>query len=121
MSKPPYDDYYVRKTREAAKGREGADRMNAGLSAIEKGRKEIIKDILKERIRQDEKWGNQSWKSDGEWCKILGEEFGEICKAMLEGGKYDIYIEAIDLAAVCLALCEATETIGGLSGVEPSG
>ncbi len=40
----------------------------------------VMLEITRERFRQDEKWGPQThfWSS---WLSILGEEFGEACKA----------------------------------------
>ncbi len=39
--------------------------------------------VLNERRRQDEKWGEQN-HNDYYWLGILGEEFGEAAKALIE-------------------------------------
>jgi hypothetical protein len=41
----------------------------------------ILRDILDERIRQDEKWGHQR-HNFAFWMSILGEEVGEAFKAL---------------------------------------
>lgn len=40
--------------------------------------------VYKERQAQDEKWGDQSLKSNATWGLILGEEYGEICREILD-------------------------------------
>ena len=45
----------------------------------------IIYEILDEIKRQHEKWGVQN-HHPYEWIAILGEEFGEVCKAAYETG-----------------------------------
>jgi hypothetical protein len=75
--------------------------------------------VYQERIRQDEKWGDQSGNSYFEWMSILGEEYGELCEAVNEtcfkqatkperGGLDKILIEAKQVAAVATAIMEAT-------------
>lgn len=51
---------------------------------------EVLRDVMGERRRQDEKWGQQN-HGPMPWSAILGEEFGEVCKAglELEFGEYD--------------------------------
>ncbi len=46
-------------------------------------REEIFEEIVKERARQDKKWGVQN-RSDDEWNTRLCEETGEIAKAIIE-------------------------------------
>ena len=43
----------------------------------------ILNEIANERIRQDEKWGEQN-HSLSLWLAILGEEFGEVSKEVVE-------------------------------------
>lgn len=75
----------------------------------------IIDDVLAERKRQDEKWGEQNHGAYT-WMSIIGEEYGEMCKAVNEFGfnptpktKQDIYIEAIQTIASCMAMLEYME------------
>lgn len=73
--------------------------------------------IQAERIRQLEKWGDQSSTHPFEWMSILGEEYGELCEAVNEtffrngahpnrGGYDKIIKEAVQVAAVAVALIE---------------
>lgn len=73
----------------------------------------VYDEILQERIRQDEKWGEQNHKVE-KWLSILGEEFGELCKAtndmLFDGHGYDpIREEAIHVAAVATAIVECLD------------
>lgn len=60
--------------------------MTAGLASWLKNKVEIenlLGEIVKERLRQDQKWGEQN-HTPAIWCTILGEEVGEVNKAALE-------------------------------------
>lgn len=81
----------------------------------EPDKKKIIADVLAERKRQDEKWGEQDHRADT-WVSIIGEEYGEMCKAVNEFGFdpkeetiSDIYTEAIQTMASCMAMLECIE------------
>ncbi|MBS2100688.1 MazG-like family protein [Carboxylicivirga linearis] len=78
----------------------------------------IFNEIVEERKRQDEKWGEQNHKPV-EWCAILGEEVGEVNKAALEA-HFKMYYkdneklanyreELIQVAAVAVAMIESLE------------
>ena len=76
---------------------------------------DVYKEILDERVRQDEKWGTQNHHPI-EWLSILGEEVGEANKAALEAyfkgyyssGDYEDYRkEMIQVAAVAVAMIES--------------
>lgn len=80
-------------------------------------REKIIADILKERQRQDEKWGEQNHIAPL-WATIIGEEYGEMCKAINEFGfdpipekEQEIYTEAIQTMASCMAMLECMERL----------
>jgi len=67
---------------------------------------DILLDLIsKENIRQIEKWG---WQDHDmfKWYTIIGEEFGEIGKAMLEQNKSKIVKEAIQTATLALKIAE---------------
>lgn len=73
---------------------------------------EVNKQILKERARQNEKWGLQN-HDNGRWLAILGEEFGEVCQAIQQGSlasketdASNLYEELIHVAAVASAFAE---------------
>lgn len=75
----------------------------------------IIEKVLEERMRQDEKWG-ESNHSASVWGMIIGEEYGEMCKAINELGfspipeiEERIYKEAIQTMASCMAMLECME------------
>lgn len=78
----------------------------------------VIDDIVRERRRQLAIWGEQSDNTQFEWMSILGEEFGELCQAVNEtnfrnaahserGGYNNMYMEAIQVAAVAAAFAES--------------
>lgn len=78
---------------------------------------EIMQDVLKERDRQDAKWGEQNHFPE-KWSGILGEEFGELCQAINEtvfdngsdkGGYENMKTEAIHVAAVAVGFLECLE------------
>lgn len=63
--------------------------------------KPSLEKIQEEMKRQYTLYGNQTHKSDFEWLVILGEEFGEICKAIYEHEPTErIHEEIIQTAAV---------------------
>lgn len=75
-------------------------------------RQHVLHEVELERSRQNAKWGRQR-HSDGDWLKILAEEFGEVAQAMQQDmgwGKdsdaSDQYTELIQLAAVAVAMAE---------------
>jgi hypothetical protein len=87
---------------------------------------EVLQSVLNERKRQDSKWGVQDHSLD-RWVTILGEEFGELCEAVLETGfsfssksseemLRNIKSEAIQVAAVAVAMLEC---IGRSSDKKP--
>jgi NTP pyrophosphatase (non-canonical NTP hydrolase) len=72
----------------------------------------VVNGIMKERVRQDEKWGRQR-HDYGTWLQILVEEVGEVAQAMQTKkgwGKLsdadDLYKELIHVAAVATAIAE---------------
>lgn len=79
----------------------------------------IIDDVIAERKRQDEKWGEQNHFAE-RWATIIGEEYGEMCKAINEFSfnptpetAQDIYTEAIQTMASCMAMLECMERAKG--------
>ncbi|MBD5549493.1 MAG: hypothetical protein HDQ97_19295 [Lachnospiraceae bacterium] len=77
--------------------------------------KKIINMVLEERKRQDTKWGEQNHTAPV-WGMIIGEEYGEMCKAINEFGfnptpdtEEQIYTEAIHTMASCMAMLECIE------------
>ena len=62
--------------------------------------------VILERQKQDQKWGEQN-HYPVRWITILGEEFGELCNATLEGNQTALEKELIQVAAVCKAMWES--------------
>lgn len=75
---------------------------------------DILALVKNERIRQDEKWGVQN-HHPLMWLSILGEEYGESCKAINEASfkgfkNFDEYrMELIQTAAVAVAAIESLD------------
>lgn len=73
----------------------------------------ILKEITQERDRQQLKWGIQT-HSIAEWLMILGEEYGESCKAGNECYFRDDSLahlrkELVQTMAVALAIIEGLD------------
>jgi len=66
----------------------------------------ILKLVAQERARQDAKWGEQN-HNPAFWAVILGEEYGEVCRAIYENDPTQYVAELIQVAAVCVAMVEA--------------
>jgi len=67
--------------------------------------------LLRIRAEQVLKWGEDGNKSLFLLLAVLGEEFGELCKAVLEGVNnslraHDARVEALQTAAVAIAIAE---------------
>jgi NTP pyrophosphatase (non-canonical NTP hydrolase) len=75
-----------------------------------------LRDVLSERVRQDEKWGEQN-HHPFIWTSILLEEFGEFAQEVHEGhfqgftsDKFDaMRMEAVQVAAVALSVVESID------------
>ena len=71
--------------------------------------------IARERERQDAKWGGVPGidrRDDHTYAAVLGEEFGEVCKAWLERDVPGLRKELIQTAAVALAWVEEIDNAG---------
>ncbi|MAQ31336.1 MAG: hypothetical protein CMD26_01185 [Flavobacteriales bacterium] len=71
-------------------------------------KKKILQLILEERQKQDEKWGEQN-HNIYKWLAILGEEVGEVNKAVLEDNYKDVIDELVQIGAVTVAMIESLE------------
>lgn len=93
-----------------------ASTMIPGTHAHQNTPKIIIKAILDERKRQDEKWGDHGKNTNGKWLAILTEEVGEAARAILDENRTDapaskrrvtgLEEELIQAAAVIIAWLE---------------
>ncbi len=67
----------------------------------------IIEKVLAERKRQDLKFGFDRDLNPHVWNTILGEEVGEVSRAILEEDNQNYEEELIQTMAVCMAMLEA--------------
>ena len=58
-----------------------------------------------ERERQAARWG-EPYRHPDAWVRILGEEFGEVCKAVQHGNVNNLIEELVQVAAVAQAFFE---------------
>ena len=70
----------------------------------------VLCEVLAERIKQDAKWGEQDHHV-AEWITILGEEYGEACRAAYHGWHDGVDManyraELIHVAAVAVVAIE---------------
>lgn len=102
---------------------EAADRMRLPAQFRGVARKALVM-IAAERRRQDEKWQREpgAWDSPaGTKALVLGEEYGEVCNAVLERKPDDeLLAELIQVAAVAAAWAEVI-LAGNRAGGEPRG
>lgn len=68
----------------------------------------IFGDVEEERDRQDKLWGQQPRSlSEKTWFAILGEEVGEVAKAVVEDHEWEhLRTELTHVAAVAIAAIE---------------
>ena len=76
----------------------------------------VFQSIADERRYQESVWGNQN-HTPAEWLLILGEEFGEVCRAAADMkwrgmGVTDYRKELIQVAAVAVAMIECLDRNG---------
>lgn len=77
---------------------------------------QALEDVIQERVRQEQKWGQQNHDMFL-YLTILGEEYGETCKAALESrfsesrekALKELREEAVQTAAVALAIVECLD------------
>ena len=63
----------------------------------------VIDDIIAELERQEQKWGTDRVHEPALWAVVLGEEYGEVCRALLERDPDAYVAELIDVAAVAIS------------------
>ena len=66
----------------------------------------VLEEVMRERVRQDTKWGEQNHAA-AYWLSILGEEFGEVCRAVCENDADSYREELVHVAAVAVSMVEA--------------
>jgi len=70
----------------------------------------VSTEVILERKKQDLKWGPQN-HDPLKWIAILGEEFGEVAKAVLEKDLDNYREELIQVAAVAMAAVESLDRL----------
>lgn len=76
----------------------------------------IFGEVDAERARQDSKWGGRPGIDrfdDHTYAAVLGEEFGEVCKAWLERNTQELRVELVQVAAVAVAWIEQLDNTNG--------
>jgi NTP pyrophosphatase (non-canonical NTP hydrolase) len=80
-------------------------------------RREILRDVSRERDGQDAKWGGVPGvdrRDDHTYAAVLGEEFGEACRAWIERDTAALREELVQVAAVAVAWIEELDNGGAL-------
>jgi NTP pyrophosphatase (non-canonical NTP hydrolase) len=75
----------------------------------------VLSQIAAERRWQDQRWGGRPGVdriNEHTYAAVLGEEFGEVCKAWLERDIRHLRHELIQVAAVALAWIEEIDNDG---------
>lgn len=74
-------------------------------------RRDVMHRVYAERVRQDARWGeqNHTWER---WLAIIGEEFGESSKAIVERDDIAMVTELEQLAAVTINALECAHRRG---------
>lgn len=78
-------------------------------------RARILRAVSEERDRQDAKWGGIPGierRDDHTYAAVLGEEFGEVCRAWLERRTDELLDELVQVAAVAIAWAEELDNGG---------
>lgn len=68
----------------------------------------VLEEVRRERKRQDDKWGEQNHPAEW-WFVILSEELGEVARALFEADLDQYRKEAVQVAAVAVAMVEALD------------
>ena len=68
---------------------------------------DVIQDVLNERTRQNNIWGDQVQNTNDRWNVIAVEEVGEVARSIYEEDDINLYREIIQTAAVYVAWAEA--------------
>lgn len=67
----------------------------------------IWNQIQNKRREQDEKWGkDRLFDVKATFPRVLGEEFGEVCRAINDNDEANLRDELLDVSATCVALLE---------------
>lgn len=72
---------------------------------------EVLAEVRGERARQANQWGHKvhEQRTSEYGCRVLGEEFGEVCRAVNERDREQCRLELVQVAAVAVAMIEALD------------
>lgn len=71
---------------------------------------DMLKDILKEMNRiTTSAHRDYNKNSIGKWIEVMGEEFGEICRAINDAEGKNLYTESIQLISATLLMLKKAE------------
>ena len=74
----------------------------------DRNQRRVLNLVKHERNQQDYKWGHPLDRKDAPWLPILGEEYGEVCRACLGNDDAgNLRDELVQVAAVAIAWLEA--------------
>lgn len=71
----------------------------------------VVSEVKIERARQNKKWGQQDLQPAA-WLAVLGEEYGEVCRAVCEGDTKGYREELVQVAAVAVQMIECLDRNG---------
>lgn len=66
----------------------------------------VLQEVYVERQSQENKWGEQN-HHPLKWLALLGEEVGEVNRAVLEDDRHNYREELLQVAAVAAAMVES--------------
>lgn len=69
----------------------------------------LLDQVMNERIRQNIKFGGVGLHTPLAWLTILGEEVGEVTRAVVENDRANYREELIQVAATAIAAVEALD------------
>ena len=90
--------------------------LDEAMTAFPNAARRAVFSVLIERQRQDAKWGADRTLDFGTWVTILGEEYGEVCRAILESrdgvdSVAHVREELVQVAAVAVAAIEGVDRL----------
>lgn len=69
---------------------------------------DLILDLIREELRhQEDLWGANRVRDAHLWLVVLGEEYGEVCRASLEHDEQQFISELVDVAAVAISAIQS--------------
>lgn len=76
----------------------------------------VLKELHHERNNQDREYGNNRVLPHGDWSLLVGEELGEVAKAILEGNVTHARSELVQAGALIVAWVESIDNESSTDG-----